>query len=374
MKRIGVVTLPFNNNYGGYLQAFALVSVLKSFGCEVEVINRRHNRKSLLWFVKKLSKNVAKMLLGRKPQFIVPNPEKEILFKGRLMSSFVEKHIPCSKPLFSSEEMETYCRGRYDVCVAGSDQLWRPDYVPEIENYFFSFIDDSVIKLVSYAASFGIENPSYSEYQRKICGELFAKFSSVSLRENSGFDVIKNMGWLARKNPRIVMDPTMLLRKEDYLHLIDSEVQRGSQNVLCYVLDYKSQFATLVDKVVKETKLSPNFIMDPIRWTYDFYVLPSIEKWLSAFEETSFVVTDSFHGTVFSILFNKPFIVCVNKGRGQDRFYTLLGHFGLLDRIASTENDVCEILKQNIDWTCVNKILEEKRTESLRYLKDALDL
>lgn len=371
--KIGILTVPFNNNYGGFLQAYALLSVLKDLGFDVELINRRHNRKSFGWMVRRFAKNVIKKLLGRHPKFILPNPEREICSKGILMNPFVEKYIaPLSEPFFSTKELVRACEKRYDICIAGSDQLWRPAYVPEIENYFFSFINDDNVKRISYAASFGISDPFYSEKQKKKCGTLISKFSAVSVREKSGVDVIKKMGWKTQSSPQLVLDPTMLLDREHYTSLITSVEVNKNRRVFCYLLDGNVDTVGIVDAVCARLGALKDLIIDPLHWQDESYILPPIEQWLAGFRDALFVVTDSFHGTVFSIIFNKPFVVYVNEKRGRDRFLSLLEELELDGRMVSNVEDLYAALESPIDWEKVNELIEEKKQDSINFLKEAL--
>ncbi len=373
-KNVGILTLPFNNNYGGFLQAYALLSVLKKMGFNAEIISRRHNRKSRSWFVKKLAKNLIKKILGRSPVFVIPNPEKTLLFKGAEMMSFVKKYVvPQTQPFFSSRELERNCNGRYDVYLAGSDQLWRPDYVSEIENYFFSFVKDDAAKLISYAASFGVDDPCYTETQKKECGRLIARFSAVSVREKSGIDVIKKMGWKTQFPPEQVLDPTLLLGQEHYSSLIADMPRNQEKNVFCYILDGGEKLNKIADAVCNEMKASKKMIIDPYHWQEEAYILPPVEQWLSGFRDASFVVTDSFHGMVFSIIYKKAFVVYVNKERGCDRFYTLLDCLDLRNRIITDAENVKDVVRNAIDWSRVNELLEKRKIDSLFFLKEALD-
>lgn len=366
--KIGILTLPFNNNYGGYLQAYAMMSVLKQEGHEVELIYRQHNPKKipLSYFIK----NPIKWILGRPHGPLYPSIENNLRMRGKLLMPFVDKYIaPRTKPLYSSKQLsDVVCTGGYDYIVCGSDQLWRPDYVPNIEDFFLSCIKEESPKVFSYAASFGTDNPLYSEEQKRICGASIAQFAAVSLREYSGIDVINRFGWHTKTTPVVVLDPTMLLSYSHYNALITKELSKSSGKVFCYVLDESAEAKELELNACSIHKLEPYYVMDPSKWKHTSYRMSSIEDWLCGIRDAEFVVTDSFHGTVFSIIFNKPFVVYANKTRGVDRFETLLGHFGLLERM--NPNDMASL--PPIDWTCVNYKLEELKTNSIKFIKAAI--
>lgn len=371
--KIGILTLPFNNNYGGYLQAYALMTVLKDMGHEVELIYRRHNRRPFLYRIKYSIKTIIKIVLGMNHGPLIANQEEEHRKKGELMMPFVDKYIsPKTKPLFSTSELRNECRGKYDAIIVGSDQVWRPDYVPNIQNFFLDFVDDEKVVKIVYAASFGNNNPSYTLKQKQECGRLIELFDKVSVREDNGVEVILNFGWKVKTTPSIVLDPTMLLCKTHYESLLSSENIKN-RYLLSYVLDNNIELKRLVDSLCSKLNLNEYSVIDPRKWERPDYKMPSIETWLESIMNAEFVITDSFHGTVFSIIFNKPFVVYANKYRGAERFYTLLRYFGLENRIINESNCNDEMINLVINWDNVNKLLEKEKTKSIEFISELLE-
>lgn len=370
--KIGVLTVPFNNNYGGYLQAFALISILKSMGHDVVLINRRHPNFPLSWRVKHFVRNFVKVCLFRKVECVILSRDRIIRKKGRRMLGFVCRHIPRTKPIYSSKQLEKVSKKAFDVVVFGSDQLWRPDYVPNIADYYGSFLKDVDVRRISYAASFGNAFPVYTEEERHLCGMEISKFHAISLREKSGIDVIKNMEWNTVK-PTVVLDPTMLMDAAFYNSKISAAKSPSANKIFCYVLDQSPDVQKIVKKLSSALNLSEYHIIDSAKWQRMDYIMPSIEDWLSGIRDAEFVLTDSFHGTVFSILFKKPFIVCVNENRGAERFYTLLEHFNLTNRIACNEDDALKLLQESIDWKDVDEKMDVLRKRSMEFLIAALE-
>lgn len=367
LLKIGILTLPFNNNYGGYLQSYALLTVLKGMGFDVEIIFRRHNKPSWKELIIPTCKNLIKKIIGRNVFSIVPNYEKEFIVKGAAMMPFVSKYIvPQTKPLYSTKALKEHITGKYDVIIVGSDQVWRPDYVPDIENFFLTFLSDDT-KRIAYAASFGTDKPLYSEKEVEECGKGIRRFDTISVREESAFMIFNNFGWKCQKPPILVLDPTMLLPKEHYEKLIASEKSNTRGKILNYILDPNVYSDNIVKEISTKHGLHTADILDNEKWKKSEYVMPSIESWLSAFRDAEFVITDSFHGTVFSILFNKPFVALVNAERGADRFISLLSQFGLTDRLYSKGKNYH---KADIDWTSVNTILKNRVLESISVLKN----
>ena len=370
--KIGILTLPFNNNYGGYLQAYALMTVLKQMGHHVELIYRRQNRRPLKWQIQYFIKNTIKILLGRKHVSLIPNQEKELRAKGKLMMTFVDNHIiPRTKPLYSSSALKQYANNRYDAIIVGSDQVWRPDYVPNIEDFFLTFLSDKT-KRIAYAASFGTDTPSYTNIEKEECGKGIELFDLITVREKSAIQIINDFEWICRKGPIQVLDPAFLLPKNHYVSLIISKQSNMKGKIFCYILDSNGYIKNIVSKVCCMLRKESSDFLDEENRKKGDCLFPSIELWLSYFRDADFVVTDSFHGTVFSIIFNKPFIVYLNEERGISRFSSLLSMLGLNGRIIHSANDIEKSSILSIDWDNVNTILRDERDKSLNCLIEIL--
>lgn len=369
--KIGILTLPFNNNYGGYLQAYALMTVMKNEGYDVELIYRRHNKLPFTKLIVPTCKNIVKKLLGRKVVSIIPNPEKEFRARGASMMPFFDKYIvPRSKPLFSSKDFTHYVSGRYDAVIVGSDQVWRPDYGPGIGDFFFADVKDEKLIRMSYAASFGSENPVYSDEEIKICKQAVSLFKAVSVREQSGLGIIKSFKWKTNSDPQFVLDPTFLLDKEIYVSLLSGVNESKTKGRLFnYVLDSNTQTRAIISEASRIFKLDVFGVADIQKGNVE---LPSIEDWLCFIREASFVVTDSFHGMVFSIIFKKDFVVCPNIKRGADRFMSLLNLLGLEERIVTDEQRVQSCVKTPINWAEVEEVLRVEQNRSLNFIKENL--
>ena len=375
--KIGVLTQPLHNNYGGLLQAYALKEVLQSLGHEVIIINRQSKKVSTF---RKYGSVVKSILFGRT---IAPNVLLNESFKeeiSRETRKFREKYIPNLTHLITDNEgMQDLNNMGFDVYVVGSDQCWRPRYSPNIRNYFLDFaINDNRVKRIAYAASFGVSHWEFTNEDTAACSELLNKFNAISVREDSAIDLIKNK--LGRDDAVHVLDPTMLLSKEHYNDLVElekSSVTPGNLNV--YVLDKTPEKDKLVRQIeaklqLKAFEVLPLKRLNEQKVTKDNiedFVYPNPAAWIRGFQDAKFVVTDSFHGTVFSILHNVSFIVIGNSERGLSRFQSLLKLFGLEDRLI-TDVDTTKIeyfTDKKIDWVRVNKILDQEREKSLEFLK-----
>ena len=364
--RIGILTVPFNNNYGGFLQAYALTQILERKGHEVTIINRRRNRASL-WNRTKAS---VKYLIGRYPTFELLSEyhNKRI---GKYTRKFVKRYLNLTRPIYSSPKLSKF---NFDYYIVGSDQVWRYKFCPSnIDDYFFSFLQDDSKPRISYAASFGTEEMEYDDAKRILCARLIQKFKSISVRERSGVEVLSKYFNVPSSMVKVVLDPTMLLSTLDYTKLLMPYVKGDDKYVYTYILDEDEDKARVRQEIVKclgcdykEGKAQTGPISKQ-------NVLEPIESWLASIYAAEFVLTDSFHGTVFSILFNKPFIVYGNIARGKARFDHLLSSFGLEERYIASSKDLTDtLIKKRINWEHVNELLEEYRSSSMQYLCDAL--
>jgi hypothetical protein len=262
--------------------------------------------------------------------------------------------------------------------VVGSDQVWRPRYSPCITNYFFDFLSpQDKVKRIAYAASFGVDEWEFSEEETSKCKDLLKLFDSISVREASGTHLCSK--YLNRDDALHVLDPTMLLEKEDYISIVEREKEPKSSGALfCYILDESSEKKQIIESIVSQINTIPFTQMPKCKITYENLrdrledcVYPSVTAWLRAFIDAEMVITDSFHGCVFSIIFNKPFWVIGNKERGFARFDSLLSIFGLQNRLISSGALPVDTYA-TINWSRVNAIKKEWQQKSMNFLKNNL--
>lgn len=369
--RIGILTLPFNNNYGGYLQAYALMTVIRQLGHEPTMIMRRHDspKVSKPFKIKYTLKAIAKIILRCKKLPIIYNVETGFFHKGKNTLKFVNQYITPQTPyLYSKEELRKCCEGKFDAYIVGSDQVWRAIYVPDIKNYFLDFTEGWNVRRIAYAASFGTDKPEYSEEQIQQCKKLVGLFDGVSLREESGLSVVSTFGWKANVEG-VVLDPTMLLDAGDYQKALPLKPFMSKGKVFYYVLDRNEQINALLKEVSQVLDKELYGISDIQKGNEP---LISIVEWLTDIRDAEFVITDSFHGMVFSIIFHKPFLVAVNKDRGADRFTNLLSMLGLSDRMIVEGANVGKKIEANIVWSIVDDKIIQLKMKSMSFLKQNL--
>lgn len=362
--KIGILTYPLNNNYGCYLQSYALLHFLQENGYDVEYIMRRHDKPSWKFYIKYAIKNIANNIVSLKWKYPFYDYEWHYMVRrGGDLLPFYEHYIaPHTQPIYTTKSLSKVC-SRYDVIIVGSDQVWRAEILSNITDYFLCFDKDDRIVKIAYAASFGKDSPGYTPFQKRLCGKSLSRFKAVSVRETIGLKLMKDYGWSC-PDAEVVLDPTMLLFKNDYLSLIKTRDEPPI--VFAYILDQTEEKISILKKVAERLSLNEYNILK--EFDSNAFVYPSVEKWLSCYASASFIVTDSFHGTVFAILFNVPFVVVINEKRGSARFETLLDTFKLKDRVVSTEDDLDELFHAPIEWNSVNDILRLKREESKKFI------
>lgn len=349
--RIGILTLPLNTNYGGILQAYALQTVLERMGHEVHVIEKK--RRPLSIPIQKMpfcyGKRIVKNIIGRKfPIFYEQKYNREQPIIRQNTDKFIKKYIHIAE----YDDFSDIKESEYDAIVVGSDQVWRPKYfgLNQIENAYLKFAEGWNIKRIAYAASFGTDEWEYNSKQTSECGRLLRMFDSVSVREDSGVDLCKRYFGVEAQH---VLDPTMLLDREDYIKLFEAaDTPKSKGNLLCYILDENEEKTALVKRIADEKGLIPfnvKSISDDINSPLYERIQPPLEQWLRGFYDADFVITDSFHACVFSIIFNKPFIVYGNINRGLSRFISLLNMFGLTERIVNNQTDLKRLENINDD-------------------------
>lgn len=350
-KKIGILNMRYDNNYGGNLQRYALVKVLQDMGYDVTYLYIRDNWGE--WFVgrswmniveKELKQIVRHLLYPKKEPWLVWHREKEEYKRlSAITEPFLDKYVKHTRPICSKWELKWIFRiGHYDAIIVGSDQVWRKQYVGRygLGTWFFDFVPNSFKgRRIVYGASFGVNEQEYSLEEQDFLRPLFNRLDAVSVRESSGLDLLKTYGWT---NPSaiIVLDPTLLLQKEDYEVIIDAaETHPLDGTMFCYILDRSEEKLNKINEIAKERKLKPI-----IRTISDEPFL-SVEQWLRNIRDAKFVITDSYHGLLFSIIFEKEYYLFENESRGNARFESVMS---------------------------ILSILKEKKQESIEFIRNAL--
>ena len=379
--KIGILTQPLHTNYGGLLQAFALQKYLRDMGHEVLTVD--YTRKPRAWLAPyRLARRcVAKFVLRRNVALF---PKLIPQGAGKFTRRFIEENIRTTKKIFAPARERDFAEYEFEAFVVGSDQTWRPAYSPHMPTFFLDFLGtDTGTRRVAYASSFGKDEWEFTPEMTKICEPLAKRFHAISVREDSGVELCKEYLGVSAEH---VIDPTMLLSKEDYCEIVTRDEARGflekrvsEKHLFAYVLDEVPEKKSLTLDIAKQIGLSVEEIMPKREALLSGNAnYPPVSAWLRGFRDAEFVVTDSFHGCVFSIIFNKPFIAIGNAGRGMSRFHSLLKMFGLENRLLLLDGNsdarerASDILTEKIAWEEINAIRSREQGYSREVLEKAL--
>lgn len=365
--KIGVLTVPFNNNYGGFLQAYALKMVLTKMGHDVVFINRRRNRPKRLRFFVRQFFLACHLMKDRNAQMIEKISVNTNLFKFHYLE-------PISQEYYSKRQLKKCLKLGINCFVVGSDQVWRYRYAQDsIDDFFCNFLWHTGIPRISYAASMGTNTIEYPEYKRKICARLLSEFSAVSVRESTSADLLRK--YFGAKDVEVVLDPTLLHGQQLYIDLFKEKYPKPEHDyIFTYILDDNIELRNAINDFANKKKIA---IVDMKAQTGNINLLnplPPVEQWLYSIYYSKYVVTDSFHGTVFSILFQKPFYCFGNEERGLVRFESLLDMLGLNDKLSNDTGRLEEILTKDICWDRVNCKIHQEQERSFSFLNNALSI
>lgn len=365
-KKIGLLTLPLIDNYGGIIQIAALNHFLCQNGQNPILLDRKFDQSKYVVFMKFLFENnpFYKIYDFRKYR-------KRKLFLTNI-HLFIDEYIPNkTRAIYNNDQLISITKD-IETFIVGSDQVWRYQYIKKnYLNFFFDFVPNGK-RIISYAASFG---NSFWEGDKESLNKikvLLNRFDFISVREYSGKLFCKNE--LNIPNVQHVLDPTFLPNIDFYNGIIDKENLSGNIGLFNYVLDDSKDKNEIINKIGQffNLKIDSIYLDEELKGINNSKKKPSIGEWLYNFKNAEYVITDSFHGMVFSILFNKQFIALGNNKRGLDRFQSLLKLFDLEERLL-VDSDYQSILTKKIDYTEVNKKINSHKEKSIYFLLNALE-
>lgn len=351
--KTAIFTLPLINNYGGILQAYALQNVLFELGIDNKVLNLRTKEASFF------SINYAKFLIAKTFISRYKNAKFEILRHDLDARKFIEKNIVLTDEIYGFSDLKRVCKDeKFDAFVLGSDQVFNQGNFMNFGEYFsLGFIQNAV--KIAYAASFGGKFKGWKNLSTH--RENLAKFRAISVREQNAIKICKEILDLKAD---FVLDPTLLARREIYDKFCTNLDESSSQNtkIFAYILDPNEKTTQILDNASQKSRCKIAQVNDRANRL-------KIEEWLSAIKSAKFIITDSFHGCVFSIIFGKPFFAIINEARGNARFHSLFNMLNLDNRVIK---DVNFELNLAMNYDEIYKILDEKRKFSIDFLKQNL--
>ncbi len=354
MKKIGVITIHSDLNYGAFLQAFATVAFLRAKGYETKIIDYRK----------------------------IPNSPRNYRFPINIVYKLY--HLPrlwryrsFIKPMISNirynslEELYKFNED-YDILLSGSDQIWNPycgGFVNKLNPaYYLAFASNKRYKKISYGSSVG--SHVFSETERVKVKQWLDEYSALSTRESVGAEQLES---IMGKKVKVVLDPSLLLNKVEWLKYSASN-RIKDKYVLVYYIDDLEEVVSYARKVADKNGYKVALITNmPMKPKGVDILIPHCgpAQFLGLFDKASYIVTNSFHGTAFSVNFNKEFISVLKRNSPQ-RQQTLLTNVGLMERLLTNVEQVDD-LTECIDWQEPNRLLEELRADSVNYLINAIE-
>lgn len=383
--KIGLVTCYFIHNYGSSLQAFAtemLMEKLKmsyeTIGC-LRPINYMQENK-ILYIIKKLLIADWKLKIGKLKIAYYKRRNEKFKENSELRDKYFEKFIHEKFHLspISKDRNELAARAaNYDCIIVGSDQLWRTDSV-EHGYYTLEWVPEN-IKKIAYSTSFGITKIPW--FQKEKNKKFMKRFTHIALREQSGCDIVYQ---LTGRKVNVVLDPTLLFTGDEWLRIQDKEPIEKEPYIFCYFLGNNPDQRNFVKKIQAKTGLKIISLLH-----LDEYI-PSDEyfpdkapynvgpgEFLNYIRNAKYIFTDSFHCSVFSILYKKQFFTFKRFKEHaiqntNTRIDNLLKITALTNRNITTNTPIDEVLNIQTDFSSTEKKLKELREHSLNYLINAL--
>lgn len=366
MLKVGIITLNGYFNYGNRLQNYALQKFLKNINANIypeTVLYEKFNLK----LEEKLTRyvNIRNYILNKNGfrEFINSGKYKLDIIREYNFKKFSDKYI---NSIFDYE-VKPDLNNKYDYFIAGSDQIWNPNYT-NLKNEFLQFADRN--KRIAYAASFGVSEIKTDKIE--IVKKGLEGIDYISVREQAGAKIVKD---LTGKDVPVLVDPTLLLTAEEWEKVMDRPVwYRDEKYILVYFLSkLPDKTRNDIKNLAEKYKLKIIDLMD--RENIDYYCSPPSE-FLYLIKNCSLMYTDSFHGTVFSILNKRPFVTCSREGgmNMDSRIDTLLSMFNLESRKISKENNYEITDPMEIEYPDVEAILDRERRRSKEFLCKALNI
>lgn len=353
--KIGILTFHWGTNYGGVLQAYALQTFLKNKGFEVEIINYAPHTFRDSFF---------KCFYSKNPFTIIDNLKN--YRKERNIAKFRKKYLNVTERYYTPEQLIEN-PPLMDIYITGSDQVWNPYGLKSNKKiYFLPFGTENSIK-IAYATSFGVTQ--YPDNLLKELKPLLEQFNAISVREKSGIEILQKAGF---DKSVLMPDPTLLLSKNEYAKILEDNSQNNSSDCFFYVLQ-KNQ-VTINDIYEHFKKDSQKRVVHSGKVKHSVL---GIEDWLNCIKNSQLVVTNSFHGVIFSIIFNTPFIVVPIEGQlsgMNDRIITLLEKFDLMERIVEKYDEikVDELAHKKVIWKTVDKIHQDYKKDADSFFQELI--
>lgn len=369
-KKVGLITIYHVPNYGSVLQTYATQVLLEKLGMECHVINYKYPNE---WhYMQGTPKQSLKSYIGH---LFGINPRHR---KANKLKQFKKEHFKFTSLYKNLDELRNADWSEYDMFAVGSDQVWKSQFTRSDSVFMLSFIPEEIYR-ISIASSFATK--SIPEALRDKYKKYLSRFNAISVRERNGIDIIKDELQLD-STPEIVLDPTLLLSKEEWLSVIPrSSFKKKKKYILLYMLTYAFEPRPYIFEVLKHIKSQEDYDIialegyTPANRANGIEMIDktdsSIQEFIDLFANADIVVTSSFHGTAFAVNFGTPLISVVPEGNSDDRQSTLLKSMELNDCIANSRLPI-ECIKYRYDKEKAIQNLNNLRRQSIAWIKKSI--
>lgn len=376
MKKIGILTYCFGSNYGGTLQCFGLYNTLKKMGYDVKIINyipnRMYSLKGKYINGSGIRKNIIRNLFNLK--IILKKLKIKLKYVNKILIKFElfrKKNLILTEKDNSIERI--IARNNFDYIIVGSDQVWN-----ETSKFFLNEVNNSKIQKISYAACSGTE--FYNLKDEKYLQEALKKFKYISVRNQHTKKFVEK---LIKISPKIVCDPSILENYKDFLskekikekyiftYILGADIKEGNEKVIEEIKKIYGNIKVVAVGIPFAMSGGLNFYP----WADEVIYDASPEDWLNYIKDAEFIYTDSYHGALFSMKFHKPFLAYYSEKNRAPRFMDLAQRYNVDKYIVNTLEEAIEkkSICKEIDYTEIDKLIDEHRKYSMEFLKKALE-
>lgn len=378
--KVGIITILKVNNYGAELQAYATQAILKKLGYDAEIIDylfyknpkfiRTKNSSPVFRFP--LKKHVLERIYPILSKLKSYKNNKARLVRDRRFEEFHRKNTSMSVTFKTFDELnESHLN--YDVYIVGSDQVWNPGVYSSLDPYFLTFAPEGK-KRISYASSFGVS--SIPEYAKLYYKKRLSEFDAISVRESNAVPMVKE---LSGNTATWVLDPTLLLNKEEWLNVATFPFDLQDKYILIYELTpcpYVKKLALYLRKELgyRIIRICKHASYEDKESDIINIIDAGPSEFIGLFEHASVIVTNSFHGSAFSINFEKDFYTVIPKRKiNNSRQESLLKLFGLEHRMVVENSSFPSVDKLSVDYNLPKEIIKNERAKSIKFLTDAIN-
>lgn len=362
-----------NGNYGTLLQAYGLQRYLRNQGYDVNNIDFSPSVKEK---VKNLVKNKNSLSLFKEKWEAYLTKKKadqsKLNVRNKRFDEFLKKNFNLTEAFYNPESL-TDLKNRFDLYICGSDQIWSPMLLNP--SYYFDYLDSSHRK-ASYACSFGVNK--IPDNKKDKIKNLLNSFEEISVRENQGAEIVKDL--LKREVP-VLVDPTLLLCEDEWNTLIENKPLVKDKYIFAYFLTYNKDYFEKAEKIAKE-KNCKLVVVPSCKESYsingEIIQDAGPEEWVNLVANSEMVVTDSFHGCVFSLIYKRQFMVFKrfsdNSSKSQNsRVYTLLNEYNLENHLIEADTDISGISITSSDYERIHEKISLNAQKSEEWLEKLIN-